>query len=69
MHSNKNSSTREKQIRTDGLRSIRLWVPDTRSPEFREQVRQQCISVASDLAEKEALAFTEQAASYINGWE
>lgn len=55
------------RMRAAGLRPVQFWVPDTRSPEFAAQVRQQCQSLKGDSAETEVLRFTEEAASPIHG--
>lgn len=57
------------RMRAAGLRPVQFWVPDTRSPEFAAQVRQQCQNLKSDPAEAEVLRFTEDAASQVEGWE
>lgn len=57
------------RMRAAGLRPVQFWVPDTRSPEFAAQVRQQCRILNGDPAEAEVLRFTEDAASHIEGWE
>lgn len=35
------------RMRAAGLRPVQIWVPDTRSPEYIEKVRQQCLAVAA----------------------
>ncbi|MEB0134557.1 antitoxin MazE family protein [Actimicrobium sp. CCC2.4] len=57
------------RLRAAGLRPGQFWVPDTRSPEFAAQVRQQCRKLNSDPAEAEILRFTEDVASHVEGWE
>jgi len=57
------------RMRAAGLRPVQFWVPDTRSPEFAAQVRRQCQDLKGDPAEAEALRFTEEAASQVEGWE
>lgn len=57
------------RMRAAGLRPVQFWVPDTRSPEFKAQVRKQCQSLNGDPAEAEVLRFTEVAASHVEGWE
>ena len=48
----KPSSTRDKvrqhreRLRRRGLRPIQIWVPDVRSPEFRDEARRQSLAVA-----------------------
>ena len=34
------------RLRRQGLRPIQIWVPDVRSPSFREQAQQQSLAVA-----------------------
>jgi len=51
-----------------GLRPVQFWVPDTRSPEFVAQVRQQCQNLKGDPAEADVVRFTEEAATHIEGW-
>ena len=41
------------QLRKQGLRSVQLWVLDTRSPGFPEEARRQSLAVA-DSAHSEA---------------
>ena len=57
------------RMRAAGLRPVQFWVPDTRSPEFATQVRQQCQSLKGDPAEADILRFTEEAATHVEGWE
>lgn len=57
------------RMRAAGMRPVQLWVPDTRSPAFVAQLRQQCQTLAADPAEDDALRFTEAAATQIEGWE
>ena len=57
------------RMRAAGLRPVQFWVPDTRSPEFVAQVRQQCQSLKGDPAEADVLHFTEEAATRVEGWE
>lgn len=56
------------RMRAAGLRPVQFWVPDTRSPEFAEQLRRQCQSLKCDPAEADVLRFTEEAASQVEGW-
>jgi len=57
------------QHQTGGLQLLRFGLPDTRSPEFVEMLRQQCLALKNDPAEADILAFTEAAAGLIEGWE
>ena len=56
------------RMRAAGLRPVQFWVPDTRSPEFAAQVRQQCQNLKGDPSEADALRFTEEAATDVDGW-
>ena len=56
------------RMRAAGLRPVQFWVPDTRSPEFAAQVRQQCLDLKGDTAEADVLRFTEAAATHVEGW-
>ena len=68
IHASKVVRHRER-MRAAGLRPVQFWVPDTRSPEFVAQVREQCQRLKGDSAEAEALRFSEEAASHVEGWE
>lgn len=57
------------RMRAAGLRPVQFWVPDTRSNQLVEQLRQQCQSLKNDPAENEIMQFTQAAASHIEGWE
>jgi hypothetical protein len=57
------------RLRAAGLRPVQFWVPDTRAPEFAALLRIQCLNLANDPAEAEALGFAEQAAKHIEPWE
>ena len=54
--------------RAKGLRLVQHWVFDTRSPEFLERLRQDCISINNSPDEKEVLRFTEEALQQTEGW-
>lgn len=56
------------RMRAAGLRPVQFWVPDTRSPEFAMQVRQQCRNLRGDPAEADVLRFTEEAVTHVEGW-
>jgi len=47
------------RLRAQGLRPIQLWVPDVRSPAFREQARQQSRAVAASAHAGEDQAFID----------
>jgi len=50
-------SAHRKRLRAQGLRPIQIWVPDTRSPRFIKQARQQSRAVASSAHAGEDQAF------------
>ena len=56
------------RMRAAGMRPVQFWVPDTRSPGFVAQVRQQCQNLKGDPAEADVLRFTEAAATQVEGW-
>jgi hypothetical protein len=47
------------RLRAQGLRPIQIWVPDVRSPAFREQARQQSRAVAASADAGEDQAFVD----------
>ncbi|WP_174280569.1 antitoxin MazE family protein [Sphingomonas bacterium] len=50
-----------------GLREVRMWVPDTRTPEFQAEARRQAALLNHSDDEKEAIALMEALASEV--WE
>lgn len=57
------------RMRAAGLRPVQFWVPDTRTLQFVVKVQGQCQSLKGDRAEAEVLHFTQEAATYIDGWK
>ncbi|MEQ9488652.1 MAG: antitoxin MazE family protein [Alphaproteobacteria bacterium] len=47
------------RMRAKGYRQVSFWIPDTRTPEFAAQARQQSLAVANSRRETEDLAFIE----------
>ncbi|MBN9560055.1 MAG: antitoxin MazE family protein [Alphaproteobacteria bacterium] len=47
------------RLREQGLRPVQVWVPDTRSPDFAEQARQQSAAVARSEHAAEDQAFVD----------
>lgn len=45
--------------RQQGMRLLRMWVPDPRAPGFREEARRQAKILRAASEEAEALAFIE----------
>ncbi len=56
------------KLRTEGMRPIQIWVPDTRRSGFAEECRRQSLLVKLDPHEKELLDFLDDAADR-EGWE
>lgn len=56
------------KLRAAGLRPFQMWVPDIRTTQFIEQVTRQARTLQNDPAEKEILAFTDDAAASTEGW-
>ncbi|QHI98400.1 DUF3018 family protein [Xylophilus rhododendri] len=50
--------------RAAGLKLKQVWVPDTRSALFAEELERQCRAVGDD-----GLAFAEAAAQALDGWK
>ena len=51
-------------LRTQGLRPIQIWVPDTRAPGFAEEcARQAAIVNEANLADPELMQFMDTAAA------
>lgn len=61
----KKKMTREKvrahreRLRAQGLRPIQVWVPDVRSPLFRDEAHRQSLAVARSPHEAEDQAFID----------
>ena len=49
------------RLRARGLRPKTIWVPDTRSPSFAEQIRRDYLAVRDLPSESEALDWIEDA--------
>ncbi|HEY1781163.1 MAG TPA: antitoxin MazE family protein [Roseiarcus sp.] len=57
---------RRDALRAAGLRSVQIWVPDTRRPGFAEEARRQSrIAAASDLADGDLRTFMDAALAQI----
>ena len=53
--------------KTAGLREVRLWVPDTRTPEFLAEAKRQAALLDHSQDEKEAAAMMQRLAE--EAWE
>jgi short-subunit dehydrogenase involved in D-alanine esterification of teichoic acids len=51
--------THRAQLRAMGLRPIQIWVPDVRSPAFKEEARRQSRAVAVSPDAAETMDFLE----------
>jgi hypothetical protein len=51
-----------------GLRQVNLWLPDTRSPEFRRECRRQSLLVAAAERAQPIDALLDTAAGAVEGW-
>ncbi|MFM2043974.1 MAG: antitoxin MazE [Pseudomonadota bacterium] len=50
---------RRQRLRAQGLRPIQFWVPDVRTPGFREETRRQAFLLAASRDEPADQAFIE----------
>ncbi|MSR20380.1 MAG: DUF3018 family protein [Gemmatimonadetes bacterium] len=63
--SGKQKTSREKvqahreRLRRQGLRPIQIWVPDVRSPQFKDEAHRQSAEVASSRFEADDQAFID----------
>ena len=46
-------------MRAKGYRLKQFWLPDVRTPEFKEQARRDALAIAAQLAESDDIAFAE----------
>lgn len=56
------------RMRTRGLRQVNLWLPDTRSPEFKKECRRQSLMVAAAERGQPVDALLIGAAKTVEGW-
>jgi hypothetical protein len=52
--------------RRQGLRLLRIWVPDPRAPGFKAEARRQAALLRGAPEEEEALDFIQKAAATVN---
>lgn len=48
-----------KRMRDQGLRPVTIWVPDVRSPQFREELSREAKAIANSPGEQENIDFVE----------
>jgi antidote-toxin recognition MazE-like antitoxin len=51
--------------KAQGMREIRMWVPDVRSPEFQEALRRQIRAMNASAEEREIQAELDEAAAEV----
>lgn len=55
------------RMRAQGLRPVQLWLPDTRTPEFRAEALRQSRAIANSPHEKEDQAFIDSISIWNDG--
>jgi hypothetical protein len=50
---------RREKMRALGMREIRIWVPDTRSPEFKQEALRQMMAIANSKHAKDDQDFID----------
>ncbi len=56
------------RMKTRGLRQVNLWLPDTRSPEFKKECRRQSLVIAAAERGQPIDALLNRAAKAVEGW-
>lgn len=56
------------RMKTLGLRQANLWLPDTRSPEFKKECRRQSLVIAAAERGQPIDALLNRAAKTVEGW-
>lgn len=56
------------KMKTRGLRQVNLWMPDTRSPEFKKECRRQSLLAAAAERAQPVDALLNVAAKSVEGW-
>jgi hypothetical protein len=52
-------SAHRKRMRAKGLRLVQMWLPDTRSPEFKQQAHRDALAIAKSATEADDQAFID----------
>ncbi len=67
-HAHHSEETRFQRFRArrkaQGMKELRLWVPDTKRPGFAEEMKMQLAMVEGSMEDEETLAFIEHAADW-----
>ncbi len=56
------------RLRAQGLRSVQIWVPDTRNPHFVEECRRQSILIKNDPSDDDINEWLGKVAD-TDGWQ
>lgn len=56
------------RLRAQGLRSVQIWVPDTRSPHFAEECRRQSLLIKNDPSDDDINEWLGKVAD-TDGWQ
>ncbi len=70
--SNQNQSRYQRfrsRRKAQGMKELRLWVPDPSAPGFREEALRQSRLASETTANQDVLEFIEDAAGSIEGWQ
>lgn len=69
-HANSRVRKQRDALLKAGLRSIEIWVPDTRRPDFADECRRQCFLAAqADRADSDLQQFMNEAVADVCGWK
>ena len=52
------------RLKARGMRQLVLWVPDTRRPEFADEIRRQLTLVEGSVEDRQTLGFIEATADW-----
>ena len=56
-------------LRSQGLRLVQIWVPDTRAPGFADEcARQAALAASADRADTELMSFLDAALDDLGDW-
>ena len=68
-HVNSRVQKHRDALRRAGLRSVQIWVPDTRRPNFAEECRRQSrLAAEADKADTDMQHFMDEALADLDGW-
>jgi hypothetical protein len=58
--------THRARLRREGLRPVQIWLPDTRSPEFKRQAHKQSLAVARSRLARVDQAFIDSVSDRVD---